>query len=195
MENNSKRRISKSDLKSLKWVYNICKTERFKVCILILTNIIHGVLTIVFAGFSKKIIDAATVDKSFDRVVYYALLFLGVLLFQLVLSLISRSTSERCKAKIEWHLKQYMLKSIMKKDYASVSKYHTGELQNRMFNDVTVISEGFTTILPSVLFFLVRLASAFAYGVSLFAREGAPRKILIVLCLFCALVPYNVFYS
>ncbi len=163
MENEAKRRISKSDIDTLKWIYSICRGERFKVYLLILTNIIHGVMTIVFAGFSKKIIDAATIDKSFDRVIHYAILFLCVLVFQLSLNLISRSTSERCKAKIEWHLKQYMLKSIMKKDYASVSKYHTGELQNRMFNDVTVISDGFTTILPSVVFFIVRLVSAFAY--------------------------------
>ena len=163
MENKEKRKISRSDIKTLKWIYSICRSERFKVYILIVTNVIHGVMTIVFANFSKKIIDAATVDKSFDLVLRYALMFLGVLLFQLCLTLISRSTVERCKAKIEWILKQYMLKSIMKKDYASVSKYHTGELQNRMFNDVTVISEGFTTILPSVLFFLVRLISAFAY--------------------------------
>ena len=150
-------------MEQLKWIYSICKSERFKVYILILTHVIHGVLTVVFAGFSKRIIDAATVDKSFEKVVYYALLFLGVIIFQLCLNLISRSTTERCKAKIEWLLKQHMLKSIMKKDYASVGKYHTGELQNRMFNDVTVISEGFTTILPSVLYFLVKLISAFAY--------------------------------
>ena len=163
MENKTRRKFSKSDIKTLKWIYSICRGERFKVYLLILTNVIHGVMTIVFAGFSKKIIDAATIDKSFDKVLYYALLFLGVIVFQMCLNLLSRSTSERCKAKIEWHLKQYMLKSIMKKDYASVSKYHTGELQNRMFNDVTVISEGFTTILPSVLYFLVKLLSAFAY--------------------------------
>ncbi|MBR2100133.1 MAG: ABC transporter ATP-binding protein, partial [Eubacterium sp.] len=163
MENTEKRKFSRSDIKTLKWIYSICRAERFKVYLLILTNVIHGVLTIVFANFSKKIIDAATIDKSFDRVIYYAVLFLCVLLFQLSLTLISRSTVERCKAKIEWTLKQYMLRSIMKKDYASVCAYHTGELQNRMFNDVTVISEGFTTILPSVVFFLVRLISAFAY--------------------------------
>ncbi len=163
MENKEKRKFKKSDISTLKWIYSICRSERFKVYILILTNSLHGILTIVFAGFSKKIIDAATIDKSFERVVYYALMFLGVIIFQMVLTLISRSTSERCKAKIEWLLKQYMLKTIMKKDYASVSKYHTGELQNRMFNDVTVISDGFTTILPSVLFFLVKLISAFAY--------------------------------
>ena len=163
MGNKEKRKFSKSDIETLKWVYSICRSERFKVFVLILTNVIHGVMTVVFAGFSKRIIDAATVDKSFDKVLQYAFMFLGVLLFQLVLTLISRSTLERCKAKIEWILKQHMLKSIMKKEYAGVSAYHTGELQNRMFNDVTVISEGFATILPSVLFFLVRLISAFSY--------------------------------
>ena len=172
-------------MQTLKWIYSICKSERFKVYLLIATNIVHGVLTVVFAGFSKKIIDAATVDKSFEKVIYYALLFLGFLVFQMCLNLISRSTSERCKAKIEWHLKQYMLKSIMKKEYASVSKYHTGELQNRMFNDVTVISEGFTTILPSVLFFLVRLFSAFTYLVvidRIFALAFFVGGIAVFLC-------------
>ena len=163
MENNKKRKVSKTDIKTLKWIYSICKSERFKVYILIVTNIIHGVLTVVFAGFSKRIIDAATVDKSLERVIYYALLFLAVIVFQMVLNLISRSTSERCKAKIEWLLKQHMLNSIMKKDYASISAFHTGELQNRMFNDVNVISDGFTTIVPSVLYFLVKLISAFVY--------------------------------
>ena len=185
MENKTKRKISKSDIKTLKWIYSICRGERFKVYLLILTNVIHGVMTIVFAGFSKKIIDAATIDKSFDKVVYYALLFLAVIVFQMCLNLISRSTSERCKAKIEWLLKQHMLKSIMKKDYASVSKYHTGELQNRMFNDVTVISEGFTTILPSVLYFLVKLLSAFAYLIvidKIFALVFLVGGIAVFLC-------------
>lgn len=163
MEQKSKRKISKTDIKTLKWIYSICKSERFKVYILIASNIIHGVLTIVFAGFSKKIIDAATEDKSFQKVIYYALCFLAVIVFQMVLTLISRSTNERCKAKIEWILKQHMMETIMKKDYASVSRYHTGELQNRMFNDVAVISDGFTTIVPSVLYFFTKLASAFAY--------------------------------
>ncbi|MBR3737610.1 MAG: ABC transporter ATP-binding protein, partial [Eubacterium sp.] len=163
----------------------ICKGERFKVYLLILTNVIHGVLTIVFAGFSKKIIDAATVDKSFERVIYYALMFLGVIVFQMCLNLIGRSTSERCKAKIEWLLKQHMLNSIMKKDYAKISKFHTGELQNRMFNDVSVISDGFTTILPGVLFFLVKLISAFAYLVvidKIFAVVFLVGGIAVFLC-------------
>ncbi len=45
------------------------------------------------------------------------------------------------------------------------------------------------------IFQIILLSGVFAYGISLFAREGMPRRILTVLCLFCALVPYNVFYS
>ena len=160
---NRSQKIKKSDFTALKWIYNICKAERFKVYILTITNILGATLTIAYANFSKNIINAATVDKSFERVVHFALCYLAIILLQLALNLIGRSATERCKAKLEWRLKQYMLKTIMKKDYSKITAYHTGELQNRMFNDVTVISEGFTTIFPNMLFFLTKLICAFAY--------------------------------
>lgn len=38
-----------------------------------------------------------------------------------------------------------------------MSAYHTGELQNRMFNDVSVISDGITGIVPDCAFMLLSL--------------------------------------
>lgn len=163
MKDKKRKFFKKSDLEVWKWMYSICKGERFKVYVIILTNVVMAVFTIAFASFSKNIINAATKDHSFERVLYFGAGFLGILLVQMALSLISKSTTERCKGKLEWKLKQHMLETIMKKDYASVTKFHTGELQNRMFNDVTVISDGFTTILPNILFFIVKLISAFTY--------------------------------
>ncbi len=163
MAEQTKRKISKSDIITWKWIFNICKQERFKVYTLIFTNVVGAALTIVYANFSKNIINAATVDKSWHKVLYYALCYLILILVQMTLNLIGRSATERCKGKLEWRLKQHMLGVVMKKDYASVSSYHTGELQNRMFNDVVVISDGFTTILPNFLFFAVKLTCAFAY--------------------------------
>lgn len=155
--------FSKSDIEIWKWIYSICKSERFKALIIVVANVIGAVFTIIYANFSKNIINAAVNDHSFKKVMYYAVCYLVILLVQVALNLITKSTTERCKGKLEWKLKQYMLEQIMKKDYSSVTKYHTGELQNRMFNDVTVISDGFTTILPSVLFFVVKLTCAFSY--------------------------------
>lgn len=163
MSNKRKKFFDKSDIEIWKWVYSICKEERFKVYVIIISNIILAVFTIAFASFSENIINAATVDHSFKRVMYYGLGFLAILIIQLSIGLLAKSTAERCKGKLEWKLKQHMLKIIMKKDYSSVTKYHTGDLQNRMFNDVTIISDGFTTILPNVLYFIVKLACAFTY--------------------------------
>lgn len=185
MAEQNRRKISKSDINTWKWVYGICKKERFKVYTLILTNVFGAALTIAFANFSKNIINAATIDKSWEKVIIYALGYLALIMTQTALNLIGRSATERCKGKLEWRLKEYMLKVSMKKDYSSITSYHTGELQNRMFNDVTVISDGFTTILPNLIFFIVKLACAFGYLVvidKIFALVFFVGGVLVFLC-------------
>lgn len=185
MAEQNRRRISKSDINTWKWIYGICKKERFKVYTLILTNVFGAALTIAFANFSKNIINAATIDKSWEKVIIYALGYLALIMTQTALNLIGRSATERCKGKLEWRLKEYMLKVSMKKDYSSITSYHTGELQNRMFNDVTVISDGFTTILPNLIFFIVKLACAFGYLVvidKIFALVFFVGGVLVFLC-------------
>lgn len=185
MADNTSRKIKKSDITAIKWMYSICRRERFKILLLIVSNIIAAVLTIVYANFSKNIINAATIDKSFPLVIRYAVYYLLIILFQLALTLLSRSTLERCVAKIEWEMKQHMLETILKKDYAKVTAYHTGELQNRMFNDVSVISGGVTNIIPNIVLFLTRLVCAFAYLVvidKIFALAFLVGGIAVFIC-------------
>ena len=184
-EKDTTRRIKKSDIVAIKWMFKICRKERFKILLLIFTNIITATLTIIYANFSKNIINAATIDKSLDLVIKYALYYLLIILFQLGLTLLSRSTLERCVAKIEWEMKQHMLKTIIRKDYAQITQYHTGELQNRMFNDVSVISGGVTNIIPNMVLFLTRLGCAFAYLVvidKIFALAFLVGGVFVFLC-------------
>ncbi len=184
-ENKDRRKISKSDLNTLKWIYSIGRSQRWKVLTIILANVATAVLTIVYANFSKNIINAAVIDKSFEKVIYYAVCFLILISVQLLLNLLARSQTERCRCKLEWILKQHMLKSIMKKDYAKITQYHTGELQNRIHNDVNVITDGFTTILPSAVLFVTRLVCAFAYLVvidKIFSVVFLVGGVLVFLC-------------
>ena len=155
--------FNKGDIKTLKWIYSVCKSEKYKVLLLIVVESISALITVSFAKLSKDIINAATIDKSFDLVIKNSLYFIFAILVMLVLYVLERSTTERCRCKLEWILKQHTLESVIKKDYMSVSKYHTGELQNRMFNDVSVIADGFTTILPNIVYFVVKLIAAFSY--------------------------------
>lgn len=183
-----KKKIKKSDWKTIKWIARVCKKELFNIIILLITQITNAVLTIVYANFSKNIMNAATEEHSLDRVIYFAVLFFCLITFQLLLSLFSRSVTERARCKIEWILKQYMLRTIMKKDYSMISEYHTGELQNRMFNDVNVIANNFTSLLPSMVYFVVKLCCAFIYLVIL-------DKIFAFLFLIAGVVVFIITFS
>lgn len=159
----SKKKFSKSDLSVIKWLIGICKSQIGKIAVIIFTNTVGAALSIFYANFSKHIIDGAVVIRDKDYVIKYAVCLLLLIMVQLALNLIGSSFIDRSKGRMEMLLKKHMLSEIMKKDYSRVSEYHTGELQNRMFNDVAIISDGLTTIVPSFVFFIVKLVCAFAY--------------------------------
>lgn len=157
------RKISKSDLVAVKWLWSVSKKERWQVFVLLITNTISALMAVLYADYSKNIINAASVDHSMEKVIRYSVSFLILIMFQLVLTLVTRSVKERCKARMEVTLRKYILDATLRKDYASVTKMHTGEIQNRMTSDVTTISDGFTTILPTIIYLIVKLCAAFIY--------------------------------
>ena len=111
----------------------------------------------------QSIIDGATQAKDFNIVIKFALCMLFLVAFQMILNITKNSLSERCSARLEMILKKYILDLVIKKDYQCVTSYHTGDLQNRMFNDVTLVANGFTTIIPESAYFGAKLLSSLIY--------------------------------
>lgn len=159
----SRKKISKTDFYTIKWVAKICKSQIPTIVFVVLLNVMHGVTSVVFANFSKRVIDGATVYKDMDYIIKFALALLGVVLLQMTLTLLRNSLSERCKGRIDIILKNHILKIITDKDYSQVIKYHSGDLQNRLFNDVGIVSDAFTKIVPNAVFFLTKLVSSLVY--------------------------------
>lgn len=161
MKNN--RSIKKSDLYVIKWLTAICKKQIPMIAFIVFVNVVHGVTSVAFANFSKRVIDGATEYKSLDYVIKFAFALLGVVLLQMVLSLLRTGLADRCKGRIDILLKRHLLDIIIEKDYASVSKYHSGDLQNRLFNDINIVSDSFTKIVPNAVFFVTKLLSSLIY--------------------------------
>ena len=145
------KKIRKKDKNVLKWMFTVCKKQVPLMILLVVLNAIYGVSSVFFAKFSKNIIDGATQAKDFNIVIKFALCMLGLVVFQMALNITKNSLSERCSARLEMILKKYILDLVIKKDYQKVTTFHTGDLQNRMFNDATLIASGFTTIIPNRL--------------------------------------------
>lgn len=159
----SRQKISKSDIYIIKWISNICKSQLPVIAFVVFLNVVHGVTSVAFANFSKKVIDGATVYKDMSYVVKFAFALLGVVLLQMVLSMLRTSLADRCKGRIDILLKRHLLNVITVKDYSKVIQYHSGDLQNRLFNDVSIVSEAYTKIVPNAVFFVTKLVSSLIY--------------------------------
>lgn len=159
----NKFKIRFSDFKVIKWLLNIGKSQIYKMIVIIIVNALGAAFSVVFASLSKNIIDGATVFKDVNYVVKYAVYLLLLIVLEVILGITSKFLVEKCKGKLEIIYKRLLLSEIIKKDYSSITKYHSGELQNRMFNDVSIVAGELTSLVPSIVFLVVKLVGAFTY--------------------------------
>lgn len=180
------RKIKKSDLTALKWLIKIGKKQLWRIVVIMAANIVWASLSVVFANFSKNVIDGAVEYRDIHYVIRYAVALFCIIMLQLLLSLFSNSMSERCRGRLDIDYRKYILNEIMKKDYSKITSYHTGELQNRLFNDITVVTDGITTIVPNSTFYIVKLLCAFIYLVvisRIFALVFLAGGIFVLICM------------
>ena len=153
----------KGDGPTLRWIFRNSKKQFAPLAVLLLIQILLSVLTVLFALLCREILDSVSApQKDLSRMLTFAGLLLGLVLFQFLLQLISRNMLERIKAKLEISLKSSLFSSILRKKYGEITGYHSGELLNRLVNDVVVVTDGITTILPGLVSMITKLASAFA---------------------------------
>ena len=126
---------------------------------LIISNVIFSVLSIIFAFAIKYIIDGAT-TADYDKLLFGAIGLAAIVAMQFVFRIITGGLTEHIKGKLEITYKSLIFGNILNKKYDKLSAYHSGELMTRLTNDVNVVCEGITGIVPLIASSVARLASA-----------------------------------
>ena len=86
---------------------------------------------------------------------------------QIVTLFLARDLSFRIGAKLDMSMKSSLFHSMMTKEYSDISAYHSGELMNRLTNDVGVVTSAIVSIVPSLVFFIVKIIGIFYILVSI----------------------------
>lgn len=190
MENHSQEEIKVKDREVYQWLYKYAKPQLIPSILLILGNIFLSGCGVLFALSVKGVIDGAG-EKSASLLIEKSLILLGVVILQSLLRIYCRSAQVRIQGKLEINFKTGFLNKILKKNYSSLSAYHSGDFLNRLTGDVMVVSEGMTTLLPTLAGLGTKLISAFLVlcfldlrftlvfliiGISLFFVTGIFRK-------------------
>ena len=104
-------------------------SEKLYIGILTLINSALSILSVAFAIFMSKIIDsAADHDKNLFKI---QCIYLGIIIaVQLTLRAVLRRLDEKARADLENIFKRRTYKTVLTRDYSSLSVFHTGELLN-----------------------------------------------------------------
>ena len=146
---------------ALKWIMTNSKSQNKKMAVLLVANALFSALSIVFALFIKEIIDSA-VDGNLQRLISFAVAIIVVVILQFGFRVFTSLLAENINARLEIAYKSLLFKDILRKKHNKITSYHSGELMTRLTSDVSVISEGVSTILPTIISALTRLVLAVA---------------------------------
>lgn len=150
---------SKPDNAALSWLLARTKGRRGALAAIIVGNAVFAAAGAAFSLLCRGIIDSAV---SGDRggILGYAAGLGGFVLLQLVLRLVCNSLSEYVRAGLEMDIRANLFGKLLSAELSSVTKYHSGELLNRMFSDVKICADGIADILPAAVNMATRLVCA-----------------------------------
>ena len=143
----------------LRWVWRISAGTRWEVLLLLILNVISGGSGVALAWTLRNMIDKA-VARDGAGFLRQGGLFLGVILLQLLVGALIRRTHEHASATLENRLKKRLFETLLYKDYASVTRLHSGEWMNRLVSDTIVTANAIVSIVPQMSGMLVMLVSA-----------------------------------
>ena len=143
------------------WLFAQSRAQHGRIVALSVLCTVQAAVLVSFALACRAVIDQA-VAGNIDGLLASAAILAGVIIAQLVLRLAINSTQERIRARFALELRKSMLDSIFTARFGNVLRFHSGELSNRMFSDVQVVSNGVATIIPSFVSMLMQLVFAIA---------------------------------
>ena len=98
-----------------------------------------SVLSVSMALFMRRAIDSA-VSGELGAIWTSLALMAGVTVLGLALKFISKALLARLDYRMEMRLRRTLLESILTRDLQRISAYHSGDIMNRLTNDISVIS-------------------------------------------------------
>lgn len=155
-----------TDSKSIKWIFDASKKQRFAIFVMALLNIMQAVMAVIISYMLRYVVNAATdstltADQKFEGVTFWGIMFVIVMLLQIVITILSRHIVFRVNARLTIDMKSRLYHKILRKDYSQVTRFHTGEMLNRLNNDVGSIVSAITGLIPSLSYVFAKLVGIF----------------------------------
>ncbi len=148
--------MKKSNKPTLSWIY---KHTKIHLPALFGISALAAVVSLQFvalAMISKTVLEIATGDRE-GNILYYGVCLLSLVVLQVICSGVESILKARISGKLIITLREHLFNAIERKKFGEISKYHSGDLLNRLTSDVEVLQGGVVNIVPNLVSMVTRI--------------------------------------
>lgn len=141
------------------WVLHKIRNRIPALVLLTLSHIVYAFLGVLFALTSSDVVDTAVSGdtQAFIRACIIQACVIAAILLSLTFN---RHLKEKLLVEMDRQWKQNLLHGLLHGEYSQVSAYHTGELLNRLNNDVRTLNTNLLNTVPNLASMLTKLIAA-----------------------------------
>ncbi len=143
-------------LREWKWLFKYIRKYWWGVAAYIVIGVIAIVMGLGASIASKYLIDAV-VNRTESALLPAAVLVIGLAVLQIVFQSLSSLVTSRIGTRVNMEIRADFFERIAETTWEKISKYHSGDLINRLEGDIITISSGVINFLPSIITKLVKL--------------------------------------
>lgn len=162
---------------TLKWIY--ARTKRFlpAVAVTSLISAFTAVSYVLLALITKRVLDIATKDAA-GSLAAAGTAFFAVIAVQVILSACQSLLNAYVNGRLTLSLRSYLFTLICRKRYSQISRYHSGDILNRLTSDVDVVVSSSVSIIPSVVSTVAKITAGI--GAMIFMNPIIAAVILVL---------------
>ena len=165
---NEKLKKAKNIFKSpaLKAIKEWSRPVRGAILLISCIGVVNSLLSLGVTLVTKSLIDGATSGRSGALWIFGASL-VALIAAERLLNIWSSSLNLKASATLQKHMQSLVTEAVLGKQYAALKGFHSGELVNRIFSDVSVVKSGVLSMLPMMLRIAVSFIGAAAILISM----------------------------
>ena len=155
------RAVLKNMAREWKWLFRYIAKYKLIIILYILLGVAGTVMSLGVTVASKFLIDAV-VYHSDSVIVKYAAIVIGLAVFQHVFQALTSWITASVSSRTNNEIRHEIYSHILMAQWRDIGSFHSGDLINRLEGDVSVVSNGVISFIPSIFMRSVQFFGALA---------------------------------
>ena len=154
-------------MKYLRWLSKAVRPYRAAMTVMMICHVLLACCSIGFVYVSKKLVDVAVAIlndiPSGKGVWYWAAAMISIILVRIALNALRSYLQTKTDIRLKNSLRHRMFDLLLHLEYEGKSKHHSGDILNRMQEDVRVLSNAVAVSLPNIVGTVLQFIAAFVF--------------------------------